>query len=37
MRLVEFLIYMLEAQAESLKRLSALLGEETLMEILEAA
>lgn len=37
MRLVEFLIYMLEAQAETLKRLSALLGEETLMEILEAA
>jgi len=37
MRLVEFLIFLLEAHAETLKRLSALLGEEHLMEILEAA
>lgn len=37
MRLVEFLIFLLEAHAETLKRLCALLGEERLLELLEEA
>jgi hypothetical protein len=37
MRLVEFLIQLLEAQAETLKRLAALLGEENLVLLLEMA
>jgi hypothetical protein len=36
MRLVEFLIKLLEAQAQTLSRLAALLGEEQLIEILES-
>jgi hypothetical protein len=36
-RLVEFLIYVLEAHAETLKRLAALLGEENLVQLLEMA
>lgn len=35
MRLVDFLILLLEAHSESLKRLAALLGEDTLLELLE--
>ena len=35
MRLVEYLIYLLEAQAQTLHRLAALLGEDELLEILE--
>lgn len=37
MRLVEFLIALLEAHAETLKRLAALFGEENLMHLLEMA
>ena len=37
MRLVEFLIQLLEAQAETLKRLAALFGEENLVQLLEMA
>lgn len=37
MRLVDFLIALLEAHAETLKRLAALFGEERLLEILEAS
>lgn len=37
MRLVEFLIYLLEAHAETLKRLAALFGEENLIQLLEMA
>jgi hypothetical protein len=37
MRLVEFLIYLLEAQAETLKRLAAFFGEDRLLEMLESA
>lgn len=37
MRLVEFLIHLLEAHAETLKRLAALLGEERLLELLDEA
>jgi hypothetical protein len=36
-RLVEFLIALLEAHGETLKRLAALFGEENLMELLEMA
>jgi hypothetical protein len=35
MRLVDFLIYLLEAQAETLKRLAAFFGEERFLEMLE--
>ena len=35
MRLVEFLIYLLAAQGETLKRLAALLGEDVLVALLE--
>ena len=37
MRLVEFLILLLEAHAETLKRLAALFGEENLVHLLELA
>ena len=37
MRLVDFLILMLEAQAETLKRLAAFFGEERFFEMLESA
>lgn len=37
MRLVDFLVLMLEAQAETLKRLAAFFGEERLLEILETS
>lgn len=37
MRLVEFLIALLEAHAETLKRLAALFGEENLIQLLEMA
>jgi hypothetical protein len=36
-RLVDFLIRLLEAQAQTLQRLAALFGEDILLEILEAA
>jgi hypothetical protein len=36
-RLVEFLIALLEAQAQTLQRLAALFGEEVLLEMLESA
>jgi hypothetical protein len=36
MRLVEYLIHLLEAHAQTLQRLAALLGESTLVEILES-
>ncbi|MCM2277554.1 MAG: hypothetical protein NDJ89_05710 [Oligoflexia bacterium] len=37
MRIVEFLCQLLEAHAETLRRLAALLGEERLLEVLEEA
>lgn len=37
MRIVDFLIQVLEAHADTLKRLAALLGEERLLELLENA
>lgn len=37
MRLVDFLILLLQAQAQTLQRLAALFGEENLVEILESA
>lgn len=37
MRLVEFLVQILEAHAETLKRLAALFGEENLIQLLEMA
>lgn len=37
MRLVEFLVHLLEAHAQTLQRLAALFGEERLLEMLETA
>ena len=37
MRLVEFLVYLLEAQGHTLQRLAAIFGEDILFEILEIA
>jgi hypothetical protein len=37
LRLVDFLIYLLEAHAETLKRLAAFFGEERLLEMLETS
>jgi hypothetical protein len=37
MRLIDFLVLMLEAQADTLKRLAAFFGEERLLEILETS